>query len=90
MSSRESELKDLIVQALMLEDLAPEDIDDEAPLFRGGLGLDSVDALELGMAVAQRYKIRVSASDPENREAFYSVRTLAAFIERRLKQELPS
>jgi acyl carrier protein len=89
MSPSESELKKFIVEALMLDDVTPEEIDSEAPLFVEGLGLDSVDALELGMAVARRYKIKISPKDPGNREAFFSVRALAAFIDKNRDQEMP-
>ncbi len=79
------QLKALIVDTLMLEDMTPEELEVDAPLFRDeGLGLDSIDALELGMAVAKKYKIKLSQDPDENREHFESVATLAAFVERKL------
>jgi len=66
---------------LQLEDIAPDDIDTEAPLFVEGLGLDSIDALELGVAMQKRYGITLSADSEETRKHFASVRALAALIE---------
>jgi acyl carrier protein len=77
----ELQLKHLIVQALMLEDVKPEDIDTEAPLFVEGLGLDSIDALELALAIHQQFGVRTAQEDERNRAIFYSVRSLAAFID---------
>lgn len=74
------ELKALIVEALMLEDVRPGDIETEAPLFREGLGLDSIDALELSMAIHKRFGVRIAADDERNKAIFRSVRTLATFI----------
>ncbi|MCL2447922.1 MAG: phosphopantetheine-binding protein [Polyangiaceae bacterium] len=76
----EHELRELIVESLMLEDVRPEEIDVEAPLFGSGLGLDSIDALELALAIERRYKVRIEADDSRNRELFASVRALAAYI----------
>ncbi|MEO5767634.1 MAG: phosphopantetheine-binding protein [Polyangia bacterium] len=76
----EAELKALIVEALMLEDVTPADIDSEAAIFGDGLGLDSIDALELALAINKRYGIRIKSDDERNREIFHSVRNLAAFI----------
>jgi len=78
--SLEDRLKKVIVESLMLEDVKPEDIDPEAPLFVEGLGLDSIDALELAMAIHQEFGVKTSAEDERNREYFYSVRSLAQFI----------
>lgn len=78
--SIENRLKHLIVEALMLEDVAPDDIEDEAPLFVEGLGLDSIDALELALAVHKEFGVRTSAEDERNREIFYSVKSLSDFI----------
>jgi acyl carrier protein len=80
MSDIEDELKGLIVQTLMLKDVQPQQIDPDAPLFAGGLGLDSIDALELAVEIGRRYKVQIKADDERNREIFRSVRTLAAFI----------
>lgn len=76
----EAELKALIVEALMLDDVQPEDIQTDAPLFREGLGLDSIDALELSMAIHKRFGVRIAADDERNKVIFRSVATLAAFI----------
>lgn len=81
MPSLEDEIKQLIIDALQLEDITPVDIDAEAPLFGEGLGLDSIDALELGVAIQKRYGIALSASSEENRRHFASARALAAMIE---------
>ena len=76
----EQELRELIVEALMLEDVRPEQIEPDAPLFGEGLGLDSIDALELALAIERRYQIRIAAEDARNRELFRSVRSLAEHI----------
>lgn len=78
--SIEQELKELIIKSLELEDVTPEDIKDEEPLFIDGLGLDSIDALELGMALKKQYNLKMSADKEENKKHFYSVKTLAEFI----------
>ncbi len=78
--SVEQRLKHLIVEALMLEDVSPDDIEDEAPLFVEGLGLDSIDALELALAVHKEFGVRTSAEDERNREIFFSVKSLSDFI----------
>ena len=80
MSDTEAELKSLIVEVLMLEDVTPAEIDSEAPIFGEGLGLDSIDALELALAIGKRYGVRIKADDERNREIFRSVKNLAAFI----------
>jgi acyl carrier protein len=76
-------IKHLLVDALHLEGLAPSDIADDAPLFGEGLGLDSVDALELVVALEKEFAIRIQSHEV-GKEAFISVSTLAAFIEGRL------
>jgi acyl carrier protein len=78
--SLEDQLKVLVVEALLLEDVNPEDIETEAPLFVDGLGLDSIDALELALAIHEKYGIKTSAEDERNRERFFSIRSLADFI----------
>ena len=80
MSDTEAELKSLIVEVLMLEDVTPAEIDSESPIFGEGLGLDSIDALELALAISKRYGVRIKADDERNREIFRSVKNLAAFI----------
>lgn len=74
------ELKNLIINTLNLEELSADDIDADAALFGDGLGLDSIDALELGLAVKNRYGVVLSAESDEMRQHFFSVATLAAFI----------
>jgi acyl carrier protein len=78
--SLENEIKQLIVESLMLEDVEASSIDSESALFGDGLGLDSIDALELAIALERAYGIRLEAKDEKNREIFYSVRTLAAHV----------
>ena len=77
----ELEVKQLIIDALQLEDITPEDIDSAAPLFIEGLGLDSIDALELGVALQKKYGISLSADSEDTRRHFASVRALAALVE---------
>ena len=77
----EDEIKRLIIEVLQLEDITPADIDADAPLFVEGLGLDSIDALELGVAIYKRYGITLSANAEENRRHFASVRALTLMIE---------
>lgn len=81
MPPSELEIKQLIIDVLQLEDVTPADIDSDAPLFGEGLGLDSIDALELGVAIQKRYGVRLSAKSEETRRHFASVRTLAILIE---------
>ena len=83
----EDEIKQLIIDVLQLEDITPADIDAAAPLFVEGLGLDSIDALELGVAIQKRYGIILSASSEENRRHFVSVRALATMVENNRKNE---
>ena len=72
-------VKELIVRRLKL-DIDPKTIDDAAPLFGEGLGLDSIDALELGVALHKKYRLKLEQADQRVREHFRSVRTLAEFI----------
>ncbi len=80
MQSLDLEIKNLIISTLNLEGVSPDDIETDAPLFGEGLGLDSIDALELGLAVKNQYGVVLSAESEEMRQHFYSVATLAAFI----------
>jgi acyl carrier protein len=81
MDALELELKRLIVSALKLEDLSPEDIGSEEPLFGdSGLGLDSIDALELGVALRKTYDIKIETVSDEVKRHFASIRNLAQFI----------
>ena len=79
-NSLEVEIKELIVSAMSLEDIRPDEIDTDAPLFNEGLGLDSIDALELGLALQKRYGVTLAADSEETRRHFASVRALAAFV----------
>lgn len=74
------EIKNLIITTLNLDEMSADDIDSDAPLFGDGLGLDSIDALELGLAVKNRYGIVLSSESEEMRQHFFSVATLAAYI----------
>ena len=85
MLTTEDDIKRLIVDVLQLEDTTPADIDVEAPLFGDGLGLDSIDALELGVAIQRRYGVALSANSEENRRHFASVRALASMIDNHRK-----
>lgn len=85
----ELELKRLIVESLRLEDVKAEQIDSDQPLFVEGLGLDSIDALELGMALQRQYGVEIKAGDERNEEIFRSVRSMAAFLEKRRQREEP-
>jgi acyl carrier protein len=76
----EARLKTLIVETLALEDVEPASIETEAPLFGEGLGLDSIDALELALAIHTEFGVRTQENDPRNREYFHSVKSLAEFI----------
>jgi len=76
----EHELKTLVIESLGLEDIAPDDIDRAAPLFGEGLGLDSVDALELGLALQKRYGITIDPETRNMRDHFTSIASLAAFV----------
>jgi acyl carrier protein len=80
MQQLEQDIKALIISSLALEDITPEDIDSDAPLFVTGLGLDSIDALELGLALQKRYGVTLSAESDEVRAHFASVGALARFV----------
>jgi len=81
MDNLKQQIKELIVSALELEDIKPENIIDSEPLFEKGLGLDSVDALELGIALKKKFGFKFSADNAENKKHFASVDALAAYIE---------
>ncbi len=82
----EHEVKTLIIDSLQLEDISPADIDSDAPLFVDGLGLDSIDALELGVALQKRFGIILSADSEDTRRHFASVRALTALIKEAQKK----
>jgi acyl carrier protein len=77
----ERELARLIVQAVNLEAVKPEDIDPEAPLFGAGLGLDSIDALEIALEISKHYGLQLRSDDEQNRRIFGSLRALSRHIE---------
>lgn len=81
MSSLHLEVKQMIIDALDLEDLDVTEIDDSEPLFVDGLGLDSIDALEIGLALQKRYGIKLKADSEETRQYFASVNALVALIQ---------
>ena len=75
-----SVVKRMIVDALMLEEIEPGEIADEAPLFGDGLGLDSIDALELAIAIDKMFGVKIESTSEQNREIFLNVSSLAAHI----------
>ncbi|MBR2462260.1 MAG: acyl carrier protein [Spirochaetaceae bacterium] len=74
------EVKKTIIKSLDLEDITPEEISDTEPLFGTGLGLDSIDALELGIALKKKFGVKFSAESEDNRKHFASVNALVAYI----------
>lgn len=81
METLKLELKHLIIDTLELEDITPADIDDSAPLFGDGLGLDSIDALELGQALKKKYQIKPDANVEQNKQHFASINNLALYVQ---------
>lgn len=81
MEDLKQQIKELIVSSLELEDVSPEDIQDDAPLFGTGLGLDSIDALELGVALKKKFDVKLSAENEDSKKHFASVNSLAEFIQ---------
>jgi len=81
----EGRIKEIIVSSLDLEDLAVADIGTDVPLFGEGLGLDSIDALELGMAIKKAFGVTFSQNAAENKAVFRSVKTLVDFIQAQQK-----
>jgi acyl carrier protein len=77
----EREIAQLIVTSLNLEDIDPASIQPEAALFRDGLGLDSIDALELALAVSNKYGFKLRSDDENNKQIFSSLRALARHVE---------
>jgi acyl carrier protein len=80
MDQLKRELKDLIIVTLKLEDVTPDGIEESAPLFGDGLGLDSIDALELTVALEKRYKLSIP-DEAVGKQAYASVNALAAFVQ---------
>lgn len=81
------ELKQLIIDTLDLEDISVDDIDDSAPLFIEGLGLDSIDALELGVALQKRYGVKLDAEAEDTRKHFANITNLCALVAARRTKE---
>ena len=81
MTNLADELKQMIIDVLALEDISIEDINTDAPLFGDGLGLDSIDALELGLALKKRYGIHLNSESAETKEHFKSIQSLVALVE---------
>ncbi len=80
----EKKIKQLIIDSLELEDITIDDITNDEPLFNDGLGLDSIDALELGMALKKEFNITLSKNKEENKKFFYSVQTIADFVRKQI------
>jgi acyl carrier protein len=76
----EHEIKLLVIESLGLEDITADDIESQAPLFGEGLNLDSIDALELGLALKNKYKVKLEENMELAREHFYSIASLARFV----------
>ena len=85
LESLENEIKKLVIETLELEDISTEDIDSSEPLFIDGLGLDSIDALELGVALQIRYLIEFQTNEDDNKKHFTSIETLATFVNEQRK-----
>ncbi len=75
-----NELKSLLIEGLRLEEVNHEQIDPEAPLFGEGLGLDSIDALEIGVMLDRRYGVKITSNDERNPQIFASLKALAEFV----------
>ena len=80
-SEAERELAEILVESLNLDGVAPDGIDPEAPLFNTGLGLDSIDALELALAIGKRYGFQLRSDNDDNRRIFASLRALSAHVQ---------
>ena len=81
MSTLQLELKQMIIEVLDLEDMTPDEIGNDDALFGDGLGLDSIDALELGLALQKRYGVKLNADSEDTRRHFESVNALAALVQ---------
>jgi len=81
MSDLKLQLKELIITTLDLEDVQVADINDDEPLFVEGLGLDSIDALELGLAIKKTFDIKIDANSEETKQHFSSINSLSNFIQ---------
>jgi len=81
-TAAQREMAELLVESLNLEDLPAEEIDPHAALFGDGLGLDSIDALEIALAISQKYGVQMQAEDENTRNAFATLASLCVFVER--------
>ena len=81
MSELKEKIKQLIISSLDLEDMTTADIQDDDALFVDGLGLDSIDALELGLAIKKQFDVKIDANSEQTKAHFASVNSLAKFIE---------
>ncbi|CAD6875875.1 MULTISPECIES: phosphopantetheine-binding protein [Methylomonas] len=75
-----SQLKTMLIEGLLLEDIVPDDLSPDDALFGGGLGLDSIDALEIGVMLDRQYGIKITSGDERNNQIFLSLRSLAEFV----------
>jgi acyl carrier protein len=81
MTELKQQIKQLIISSLDLEDMTPADIQDDEALFVDGLGLDSIDALELGLAIKKHFDVKIDANSEQTKAHFASVNSLAEFIQ---------
>ena len=81
LSQLELEVANIIVDSLNLEDVRADEIDPEEPLFRDGLGLDSIDALEIGLAISMKYGFQIRSDDNDSSRVFASLRSLSQHVE---------
>jgi len=89
LSQLKNDLKEMIVETLLLEDIQPDEIGDDAPLFGEGLGLDSIDALELVVAIEKQFDVIIE-DEEVGRQAFASISALADFIVEKKRADIPN
>jgi len=87
MADLERVIKELIVEACMLDDINPDEIESEMPIFGKGLELDSIDAIEISMAIKKRFGVDIEGSDEEKRSIFSCVAKLAEYVDGNLSEE---
>lgn len=75
-----NQLKTMLIEGLRLEDIMPDDISPDAALFEGGLGLDSIDALEIGVMLDRQFGVKITSGDERNQQIFASLSSLAEFV----------
>jgi len=80
-TAAELAMAELLIEALNLEDMEPDEIDPNEPLFGDGLGLDSIDALEIALAISQEHGIEMKAEDESTKEAFATLSSLTKYVE---------